>query len=192
MAPQTNRARTESLADKIVAIHVALAAADLAHAFGGALALAWCTERARGTIDIDVNVFVPATDTDLMLAALPDEVVCRDSDREQLLADGQTRLWWGSTPVDLFLDTTPFHTDVGQRVRTEPFAGHEIPFLSCRDLAVFKAFFDRTKDWADLEEMQAAGSLDIEAVAGVLVRYLGPDDQRVARLLSLDADRRVT
>jgi hypothetical protein len=50
---------------------------------------------------------------------------------------------------------------------------------------VFKAFFDRTKDWADLEEMQLAGTLDIEAVAGVLVHYLGPDDPRVARLLSL-------
>ena len=177
----------ETLADKIVALHLALDEADLRHAFGGALALAWCTERARGTIDIDVNVFVPAADADVMLAALPDGVVCRDADREQLLADGQSRLWWGSTPVDVFLDTTPFHTDVGQRVRTEPFAGYEIPFLSCRDLAVFKAFFDRTKDWADLEEMQAAGTLDIEAVVGVLVRYLGPDDQRIARLLSLDA-----
>ena len=71
-------------------------------------------------------------------------------------------------------------------MRTEPFNGHEIPFLSCRDLAVFKAFFDRTKDWADLEEMQTAGTLDIEAVAGVLVRYLGADDHRVARLVSLD------
>lgn len=176
----------ESLADKIVVIHRAFARAGLAHAFGGALALAWCTERARGTIDIDVNVFVPMADTDVMLAALPAEVVCRAADREQLLTDGQTRLWWGTTPVDLFLDTTPFHSDVGRRVRTEPFNGHEVPFLSCRDLAVFKAFFDRTKDWADLEEMQAAGTLDIEAVAGVLVRYLGPDDPRVARLLSLD------
>jgi hypothetical protein len=176
----------ETLADKIVAVHLALEAAGLPHAFGGALALAWCTERARGTIDIDVNVFVPAADADTMLAALPADIVCRAADREQLLADGQTRLWWGSTPVDLFLDTTPFHTDVGRRVRTEPFAGHDVPFLACRDLAVFKAFFDRTKDWADLEEMAAAGTLDIEAVAGVLVRFLGPDDQRIVRLLTLD------
>jgi hypothetical protein len=58
-------------------------------------------------------------------------------------------------------------------------------FLACRDLAVFKAFFDRTKDWADLEEMQGAGTLDIEVVAGVLVRYLGTDDPRIARLLAL-------
>jgi len=49
----------------------------------------------------------------------------------------------------------------------------------------FKAFFDRTKDWADLEEMHAADSLDYEAVLGVLVHYLGYGDHRVARLRSL-------
>jgi len=32
----------------------ALDDADVPHAFGGALALAWCTQRARGTIDIDL------------------------------------------------------------------------------------------------------------------------------------------
>jgi hypothetical protein len=50
---------------------------------------------------------------------------------------------------------------------------------------VFKAFFDRTRDWADLEEMHAAGTLDIEAAAGVLVRYLGGDDHRIERLRTL-------
>ena len=174
-----------SLADKIVAIHLALDAARLSHAFGGALALAWCTQRARGTIDIDVNVFVPTDRTDDLLAALPAEITASDDAIAQLEADGQSRLWWAHTPVDVFLDTTPFHVDVGERIHREPFAGHDVPFLACRDLAVFKAFFDRTKDWADLEEMQTAGTLDVEAVAGILVHYLGPDDPRVGRLLAL-------
>ena len=177
--------RNGSLPDKILAIHRSLAAAEMPHAFGGALALAWCTRRARGTIDIDVNVFVPSDSTDYVLGALPDEVRHGEADREQLLVDGQTRLWWGSTPIDLFLDTTPFHRDVGERVRWEPFGGADVPFLACRDLAVFKAFFDRTKDWADLEEMRSAGTLDVEAVAGVLVRYLGGADPRIERLRSL-------
>jgi len=174
-----------SLADKIVAIHLALDGARLSHAFGGALALAWCTQRARGTIDIDVNVFVPTDRTEDLLAALPAEITASDDAVAQLEADGQSRLWWANTPVDVFLDTTPFHVDVGERIHREPFAGHDVPFLACRDLAVFKAFFDRTKDWADLEEMQRAGTLDVEAVAGILVHYLGPDDPRVARLLAL-------
>ena len=175
-----------SLPDKIVAVHEALATVGLPHAFGGALALAWCTERARGTIDIDVNVFVPADRVDEVLAALPADVVATTEQREQLATDGQARLWWASTPVDLFLDTTPFHHAVRERVRWELFGDEVLPFLACRDLAVFKAFLDRTKDWADLEEMAAAGTLDVEVVAGVLVRYLGADDVRVARLVGLD------
>ena len=170
---------------KIVAVHGLLGAANLAHAFGGALALAWCTQRARGTIDIDVNVFVPADRSDDVLGALASVVNPTAEQRQQLTADGQTRLWWEATPIDVFLDTTPFHVAVGERVRWELFGDIELPFIACRDLAVFKAFFDRTRDWADLEEMHAAGSLDVDAVIGVLVRHLSADDHRIARLLSL-------
>ena len=75
--------------------------------------------------------------------------------------------------------------DVAVRSRRQQFNGADVPFLSCTDLAVFKAFFNRTKDWADLEEMVAAGALDADAVLGTLVRYLGGDDPRVARLRAL-------
>ena len=72
------------------------------------------------------------------------------------------------------------------RVRIERFAGEDVPFLACRDLSVFKAFFDRTKDWADLEEMQLAGTLDLPVVIGELALRLGGDDPRIERLRSLD------
>lgn len=173
------------LADRIVAVHRSLLAAEVPHAFGGALALAWCTERARGTIDIDVNLFVDVDELDRALDGLPDSVRVTDADRELLRRDGQARLWWDTTPIDVFLNTTPFHEQVASRVRVERFADDDVPFLACRDLAVFKAFFDRTKDWADLEEMAAAGTLDVEAVLGVLVRYLGGSDPRVERLRAL-------
>jgi hypothetical protein len=171
--------------EKMVAIHRRLRTADLDHAFGGALALAWCTQQARGTIDVDVNIFVERERADETLAALPSGVVATAADRALLVRDGQARLWWAATPVDIFLNTTEFHERVATRVRWEPFAGYLLPFLSCSDLAVFKAFFNRTKDWADLEAMREAGTLDVPAVAGVLVTFLGGDDDRVARLLSL-------
>ncbi len=174
------------LPSKMLAIHRSLTDAGLAHAFGGALALAWCTRQARGTIDLDLNVFVPPDHSGQALDGLPSEVVAADDDRALLERDGQARLWWGSTPVDLFLDTTDFHEQVATRVRWEPFAGERLPFLACRDIAVFKAFFNRTKDWADLEAMVEAGSLDTTAVAGTLARYLGPDDARIDRVLDLD------
>jgi hypothetical protein len=168
---------------KIVRLDRALA--GLPHAFGGALALAWCTEQARGTIDIDVNVFVPVERLDEVLAALPRSVSATDTQIALLRRDGQVRLFWDSTPVDLFLNTTPFHEDVATRTRIEAFGGADVPFLGCTDLAVFKAFFDRTKDWADLEAMAEAGTLDVAAVLGVLVLHLGGDDPRVERLRRL-------
>jgi len=174
-----------TLPEKIVLVHADLAAAGLRHAFGGALALAWCTGRPRGTVDIDVNVFVGIDDADAVLAALEGDVLVDDAAAEVLAGDGQVRLWLGATPVDIFLDTTPFHRQVGGRIRWEPFAGRELPFLACDDLAVFKAFFDRSRDWADLDDMVAAGSLDVDAVLGVLTRYLGGDDHRIERLRAL-------
>jgi len=94
-------------------------------------------------------------------------------------------LWWDQTPVDVFFNTTDFHVQAAERARLEDFAGARVPFLACRDLAVFKAFFNRTKDWADLEEMHTAGALDAEAVLGVLALYLGGDDDRIERLRAL-------
>ncbi len=174
-----------NLVSRIVELHRSLDRADIPHAFGGALALAWCTRRARATIDIDVNLFVDTDRADEVFDALPEGIAVSDDDREAIRQDGQTRLWWESTPVDVFFNTTEFHAAAATRARHERFAGGHVPFLACRDLAVFKAFFDRTKDWADLEEMQAAGSLDVEHVLGVLVHYLGGDDHRVERLRSL-------
>lgn len=174
-----------TLLDKILAIHRSLGEAGVAHAFGGALALAWCTQQARGTVDIDVNLFVAPTHVLVTLAGLPSEVSWTDADIALLERDGQARLWWDHTPVDVFFNTTDFHARAAERTRLEPFGGAMVPFLACRDLAVFKAFFNRTKDWADLEAMAEVGALDVEAVLGVLARYLGGDDERVARVRAL-------
>ena len=175
-----------ALPEKIVAIHHALSAAELPHAFGGALALAWCTSQARGTIDIDVNVFVAGDEADTVLGALPEGVEARTRDRGRLIREGQVRLWWGHAPVDLFLNTTDFHVDAAQRCRWETFMGEPLPFLACNDLAVFKAFFNRTKDWADLEEMRTAGTLDLPRVSSVLAHYLGEGDERIRHLAALE------
>lgn len=50
---------------------------------------------------------------------------------------------------------------------------------------VFKAFSDRTKDWADIEELVASRSADSHTALGWLVDLLGADDHRVARLRDL-------
>lgn len=174
-----------NLPQKIVALHHALDGAALPHAFGGALALAWCTGRARGTIDIDINIFTDTADSDSVLAALPKTITARQKDRRALHCEGQVRLWWEHTPVDLFLNTTDFHRQAQQRVRREAFMEESLPFLDCADLAVFKAFFNRSQDWVDLEAMHAAGTLAVDRVIDVLALYLGADDERVAKLIAL-------
>lgn len=180
-----------SLVEKIVIVHETLANANLPHAFGGALALAWCTERARGTIDIDVNVFVPVSDYERVMQQLPADVRITRKDRALFRKEGQVRLWWDKTPLDLFLNSTDYHDQVSGRVRWEQFGGTTLPFLCCNDLAVFKAFFNRTKDWADLEAMQAAGTLDLAEIISTISLYMGNDDERVGKLralASLDSD----
>ena len=175
----------DDLVGKILGLHERLEQKSVPHAFGGALALAWCTERARGTIDIDVNLLIPASDWKNALAALPEAVKVTGKDRDLLKRDGQVRVWWDKTPLDLFLNSTDFHDGIAARVRWETFAGKSLPFLSCYDLAVFKAFFNRTKDWADLEEMAQAGTLEKERVQVTLIRYLGSDDERIGKLAEL-------
>lgn len=178
------------LADRLLAVHRALHRARLPHAFGGAIALAYCTLDPRGTSDIDVNVFVPASDYQRVLDALPDDVKRTPDDVTALARDGQARLWWDETPVDLFLDYAPVHADAAANRRIVQFEGTEIPVLGPVELAVFKAMFDRTKDWADIEAMIAAETLDVDALRDDLRAMLGPDDPRLDRLV--EAERRGT
>ena len=174
-----------NLVDAIVGIHDGLDSAGLPHAFGGALALAWCTGEPRATRDVDVNVFVAPDHATRVLDALPAGVAWTAADAAQLFGDGQHRVRWGRIPIDIFLSNTSFHDEVADRVVGHPFAGRTLPFLSCADLAVFKAFFDRPRDWVDLAEIAACGRLQGDQVVGVLVRLLGSEDPRVDRLVEL-------
>ena len=171
-----------SLVEKIIAVHSALEQAKLPHAFGGALALAWCTGQARGTIDIDVNILVDVSQSQVILSALPNAVTWTTQNLDRLTKHGQERIWWDKTPLDIFLNSTPYHEKLWHRIHWEEFADNQVPFLSCLDLAVFKAFFNRTKDWADLEAMQEVGTLDRGAVANILAEFLGDDDERLKKL----------
>ncbi len=177
-----------TLADRLLAIHAALGAAAIRHAFGGAIALAYWTLEPRGTRDLDVNVFVPAADHQRAIDALPSAVERPAGASTQLASDGQGRLWWDDTPVDLFFNTDAFHDEAALRTQTVEFFGTAIPILSALDLAVFKALFDRTKDWADIEAMFAAHTLDREALLEQLDRLMPGDHALRARVA--DAHRR--
>jgi len=171
-----------TLPEKLLAVHASLDAAGVPHAFGGAIALAYWTLDPRGTSDLDVNVFVPASDAGHALDALPDEIGHGAADVAAIGRDGQARLWWGETPVDLFFDYVPLHARAAAHQRNVPFEGTEIPVLGPTELAIFKAMFDRTRDWADIEAMLGAETLDPGAVREGLVELVGPADERLRKL----------
>jgi hypothetical protein len=171
-----------TLAERLVTLHRALTRRRIPHAFGGAIALAYWTLEPRGTRDIDVNVFIPASDAERVLRALPDGVAQPEGTAEAIARDGQIRLWWDDTPVDLFFDYVPIHEEAARNRRTVPFEGTRIPVLGPVELAVFKVMFDRTRDWADVEAMAEAGTLDVDAVKAALAPLVPEGDPRFARL----------
>ena len=174
------------LGDILFAVHAALDEAQIPHAIGGAIALAYCTLEPRGTRDLDVNVFTGPERAREVLLAMPDGVELSGESLERAERDGQVRLQWGITPVDIFLSVLPFHDHVRDHVRLVPFEGHTIPVLSCTALAVFKATYDRPRDWVDIEAMVEARSLDLDEAKRWVLEMVGEDP----RAGKLDAFRR--
>jgi hypothetical protein len=178
-----------TVVEVVLGVHRSLDAARIPHAFGGALALAYAVGEPRGTIDVDLNAFVHSTRASDVFEVLPDGVTWSDDDVARAARDGQVRVHWDEVPLDLFLDYHPFHAEAAGTSIEVPFADTVIPVLAPDVLAVFKAFFNRTKDWADIEAMLEAESIDITAVRTRLVDLLGVDDPRIERLDQATAAR---
>lgn len=188
MSEQSDRLLAPDILGLIASLYRSLEASGLPYAFGGALALAWCIPEPRSTQDVDLNIFVEAESAHVALAALPDGVIASEQETADLRAHGQARLSCDSIAVDVFLTNDPFHRDVATRVVRRPFLGENMPFLCCKDLALFKAFFDRRKDWFDLGEMFEARSIELEEMTDLIAGLLGPDDDRIARLQTAHDD----
>lgn len=178
--------------ERALAVSRALRDAGMAHALGGALCLAFHVHDARATNDIDLNVTSDPDRPELVFRALPPGVRWSGADVEQARRDGQVRLHWSEgelpvTPVDVFLPQHDFHAVAASRVETVPLLGAEVPVLAATDLAVFKALFDRLKDWADIEELLRYGDVDRGEVVHWLTEVVGAEDDRLARFAAVCA-----
>lgn len=170
---------------RLVMLHESLEDAGLDHAVGGALALAFHVRDPRGTSDIDINVIADPNDPDTVLAALPPEITIHPGARDELKTTGQTRLIWPdpNTPVDVFLPQHPvFHRVAVERGVPIDMAGTELKVLTATDLMVFKMYYNRTKDWADIESLLEAGAGDPVEAGQWIEEFLGPHDPRLERL----------
>jgi hypothetical protein len=174
-----------TLPERILALERALV--KLPHAFGGALALAYYAEP-RATIDIDLNLFVPAErfgDVARPLRRLG--VDADDPDAVAAVArDGQARVMWDLTPIDLFFAYDAFHDAAASARHTVPFADSSIPILAAEHLVVCKAVYNRPKDWVDIDAMLVAGvALDTAEVLRWVGRVAGDRDPRYERIAAV-------
>ena len=174
------------LAGRIVAVHEMLDSMSVAHQFGGAVALAWY-RNPRATTDIDLNITVSPEDADPVLGALTHlGVTVSPSDRAAIKRDGQARLDWDGSYLDLFFATFELHEAMAEHARQVAFGPVQIPILSPEHLIVCKVVFDRPKDWLDVEEMIAWGTaIDEGEVLGWVEQILGGASEQHARLGAL-------
>jgi hypothetical protein len=161
----------------------ALDASGLPYALGGALALG-AHGVPRGTLDVDVNVFVADEELPRVVAALRSLGI--DLDEGAALAragrDGMFVGSWGGMRIDVFTLSIPFSEEAGRtRVRLSDPDGEAVWFLAPEALTIFKLLFFRPKDLADLERLVSVqgASLDRLYVRSWMVEMMGDDDPRV-------------
>jgi hypothetical protein len=170
-----------TLPQKVLAVHKRLDEAEIAHAFGGAFALAYYGEP-RATDDIDINVFVAPVALPSVQTVLASLGISDDVDPAIVERDGQCRVWWGRTPLDLFFAYDELHDAMRHESRMQPFGDHRLPILAPEHLLVCKVIFARPKDWLDIEQvLVCVQEIDIVEIRAWLRRTVGADDARVRR-----------
>ena len=184
-SPRCSPARV-TLVDKIVAIHHALDDAGLPHAFGGALALGVVHATGAGHHRHRrqrVRRRRRAAERARRAARR------RRVDRRRpapLERDGQVRLWWDAHAGRRL----PEHHRVPRagrapgaaravRRRRRAVPGVHATSRCSRRSSTAPRTGPTSRRWS------AAGTLDVDRVVGVLVRYLGADDERIERLRRL-------
>lgn len=174
----------ESALEAGLAIAGALEAAGIDHALGGALAFGlWAVP--RGTLDVDVNVFVELDGLGEVVSALDGLGVEVDPARarDEAAREGMFVAWWGPVRVDVFVPSIAFAWEAARTRRRVEIEGRPTWFLSPEALAVFKLLFFRPKDLVDLERLVEVQGPDLDAgyVRRWIVEMLGEDDERVGR-----------
>lgn len=165
-----------------VRIARALEARGVPYAIGGALAYGhWAIP--RGTLDVDINIFVDPDALEPVFGALDDLGVPFDRTRarEEASREGMLVAWMGAFRLDLFTPSIDFSWEAARTRVRQRLGGDEVFVLSPEAIAVFKLLFFRPKDIVDLERLiEVRGPrLDRAYVRHHVVTLLGADDERV-------------
>ncbi len=167
------------------------AARELAHvlesngveyAIGGALALGVWSDP-RGTLDVDINLFVAQDRAAQVLDVLATAGVLFDrASALRAVESGDSVLGrYHGLRVDLFMPSIPFSWEAGRTRRLVRGPDGELAFLSPEALAVFKLLFFRAKDVVDLEKLVTVQGTDLDTsyVRRWVADMMGEGDERV-------------
>jgi hypothetical protein len=185
-----------SVIDLVFQTHDLLQRLPVDHAFGGALALAYYSEP-RGTLDVDVNVFVPFESARQLVTEFSaiGYRAKRRPDAWSPVAGVRLLRQGDRIALDLFFSIDEHYDEVATRKGWFPFGAErrELPFLSVEDLVTFKLSFGRDKDWVDLRRVvEGNRDLDLSYVERQLIGMRGPTMYpRIARLRVMEREARL-
>ena len=153
------------------------------YALGGAIALGYWGVP-RGTVDVDVTVFLPPERPSDCVWLLQ-EIGCEFSAAaaaNSLREHGLCRATFAGLDVDVFVPLVPFYGTARARRKRVELAGRPVLVWDAESLAVFKLMFFRRKDLADVEQILATQGpvFDRPWVREQLVAMYGLRDPRLA------------
>ena len=174
-------------------VAAAVEAAGCDYALGGAIALAYWAEP-RGTVDVDVTLFIPQEQRSHCIRLLQNMGCTMDADEaaQSLAEHGFCQVEFGGRRLDVFLPTIPFYEQARLRRRQVVLGGRPVMVWDAETLCVFKMMFFRRKDLADVEQVlrEQAGQFDAEWVLQQVTEMYGPRDPRVSQWKELIQESR--
>ncbi len=183
----------EDAAELAVRLANALDEVGCEYAIGGAIALGfWSTP--RGTLDVDVTLFLAPGEPDACLDVLTSIGCDLDAaaSRASLVEHGLCRAKYQGWRVDVFVPLVAFYTIAQQRRRTMPLLGSLVKIWDAETLCVFKMMFFRRKDLADVEQLlrSQGDALDAAWVDRHVEAMYGKRDPRVSTWREIVAEVR--
>lgn len=167
-----------------------LEAANCEYALGGAIALGFWAEP-RGTLDVDVTLYLPLDDAAGCMELLA-KIGCQFDHRrteDMLNQHGFCQVQLLGIRLDVFLPISPFYEAAKRRRREVPIGSRSAYIWDAETLCVFKMMFFRQKDLVDIQSIlrSQGASLDREWIEKSLLELYGQRDPRITRWRELAA-----
>lgn len=154
------------------------------YALGGAIALGFWGAP-RGTLDVDLTLFVPPDRPSECLWLLGD-IGCKfqgSAALASLAEHGFCSVSFADLRIDFFVPMTEFYESARRRKRTVKLGEQSVVVWDAETLSVFKLMFFRRKDLADAEQMLRTQGKDFDRawVREQLIAIYEARDPRVSQ-----------